>query len=55
MKDERKIGHIITPAEQDYIRNDRLSEEAVKAFKSKPYGMKNGGRDNGKIVKRGNC
>lgn len=37
MKDERKIGHIITPAEQDYIRNDRLSKEAVKAFKAKPY------------------
>ena len=52
---EKKFGHILTHEETMYINDGRLRNNAVKAFKSKPYGMKNGGRDNGKIVKRGNC
>lgn len=52
---EKKFGHILTHEETMYINDGRLRNNAVKAFKSKPYGVKNGGRDNGKIVKRGNC
>lgn len=45
---EKKFGHILTHEETMYINDGRLRNNAVKAFKSKPYGMKSGERDIGR-------